>query len=195
MRDRFSQILNFLEIIDTFKTIDRATYLKDRNRHESDSDHTWHMAIFALLLYRELNFEVDIAKVLTLILIHDLCEIYAGDTFAYAPEHQNHERELKAAKELFASLPPDLQNEFLERWKEFTFGKSPEAQFARALDRLQGLAQNVFSSGRVWRERGVTQKMSEDLNRDSRAFDTALGEIYDRLYQRAAEEDLWPPKI
>jgi putative hydrolase of HD superfamily len=195
MRDRFSQILNFLEIIDTFKTIDRATYLKDQSRHESDSDHTWHMAIFALLLFRELNLDVDIAKVLTLILIHDLCEIYAGDTFAYAPEHEDHDRELKAAEELFSSLPPDLHHEFLEWWKEFTFGKSPEAQFARALDRLQGLAQNVFSSGRVWREREVTQRMSKDLNRDARTLDAALGEVFDRLYQRAAEEDLWPSKI
>ena len=195
MRDHFSQIIDFLEAIDTFKTIERATYLKDQSQHESDSDHTWHMAIFALLLYRELNFEVDIAKVLTLILIHDLCEIYAGDTFAYAPEHKDHERELKAAEEIFAVLPPGLHNELLEQWKEFTFGISPEARFARALDRLQGLAQNVFSSGRVWRERGVTKTMSEDLNHDARGLDSTVSVIFDRLYQRASKEGLWPSKI
>ena len=92
-------------------------------------------------------------------LIHDLCEIYAGDTFVHSPQHGNHEAEQRAVEELFTLLPPDLAETLLDHWKEFTFGNSPEAQFARSLDRLQGLAQNVFSSGRVWKEHGVTEGM------------------------------------
>lgn len=192
MPDRFSQILHFLEAIDPFKTIERATYLSNQKQHESDSDHTWHMAMFALLLYKEIAFEVDVGKVLTLILIHDLCEILAGDTFAYTPEHNDRERELEAAKQVFALLPPDLNNELLNGWKEFTFGSSPEARFARSLDRMQGLAQNVFSSGRVWKERNVTQAMSRELNRDAQDFDPAIGDIFEKLFQRAVDEELWP---
>jgi putative hydrolase of HD superfamily len=191
MRDRFDQILGFLESIDPFKTIERATYISDQSQHESDSDHSWHMAIFALLLYKEINFEVDITKALTLILIHDLCEIYAGDTFAYTPEHKDPKREREAAEELFALLPPDLNHELLDAWKEFTFGLSPEARFARALDRMQGLAQNVFSSGRTWKERGVTEVMSRELNQEVLTMDLVITEIFERLYQRAAEESLW----
>ncbi len=192
MRDRLAQILQFLEIIDPFKTIERATYLSDQSQHESDSDHTWHMALFALLLYRDLNFKVDITKVLTLILIHDLSEIYTGDTFAYSPEHKDQESEIKAAQELFSLLPSDLKKELLDGWKEFTFGISPEARFARALDRLQGLVQNVISSGRTWRERGVTESMSRELNQEALNTDPVLAEIFERLYKRATEESLWP---
>jgi putative hydrolase of HD superfamily len=150
------------------------------------------MAIFALLLYREMDVSVDIAKVLTLILIHDLCEIFAGDTFAYSPEHEDQEHELEAAKQLFALLPSDLNDELLEDWKEFTFGNSPEAHFARTLDRMQGLAQNIISSGRTWRERDVTEPMSRELNQEAMAMDPVISEIFERLYARATEENLWP---
>jgi putative hydrolase of HD superfamily len=192
MRERFDQILSFLESIDPFKTIERATYISDQSQHESDSDHTWHMAIFALLLYREINSEVDIAEALKLILIHDLCEILAGDTFAYTLEHKDQKREQEAAEKLFALLPPDLQHDLLDSWKEFTFGISSEARFARALDRMQGLAQNVFSSGRTWKERGVTEVMSRELNQEALSVDPVITEIFERLYQRAAKENLWP---
>jgi putative hydrolase of HD superfamily len=195
MPDRISQILHFLEAIDSLKAIERATYLSNQKHHESDSDHTWHMAMFALLLYKEIAFEVDVAKVLTLILIHDLCEILAGDTFAYTPEHNDRERELEAAKQLFALLPVDLNDELLDGWKEFTFGNSPEARFARALDRMQGLAQNVFSSGRTWKERHVTQAMSRELNRNAQEFDPAIRDIFEKLFQRAVDEELWPSAI
>jgi putative hydrolase of HD superfamily len=191
MRDRLAQILQFLEAIDHFKTIERATYLSDQSQHESDSDHTWHMTMFALLIYKELHFKVDITKVLTLILIHDLCEIYTGDTFAHLPEYKDQEKELLAAQKLFTLLPLDLGNELLEGWQEFTFGISPEARFARALDRLQGLAQNVFSSGLAWKEHGVSQTMSRELNQEASNTDPVFAEIFDRLYQRAAEENLW----
>ena len=192
MSDRLDKILSFLESIDPFKTIERATYISDQSQHESDSDHTWHMAIFALLLYREISFEVDISKALTLILIHDLCEIYVGDTFAYTPEHKDQKKEQEAAEKLFALLPPDLHHEFLDGWKEFTFGLSPEARFARALDRMQGLAQNVFSSGRTWKERRVTKVMSRELNQEALGVDPVITETFERLYQRADEENLWP---
>jgi putative hydrolase of HD superfamily len=191
MQDRLSQILNFLETIDSFKSIERATYLSDQNRHESDTDHTWHMAMFALLLHEELNLKVDLTKVLKLILIHDLCEIYAGDTFAYSPQHKNHKKEKEAAEKIFAFLPQDLERTLLDAWMEFTFGTSPEACFARSLDRMQALAQNVISSGRTWKERGVKETMSRELNQDHVALDPVLKTIFEMYFQRASEENLW----
>jgi putative hydrolase of HD superfamily len=191
MTDRLSAILNFIEAIEPFKKVERATYLSDLSRHESDSDHTWHMAMLAILLHNQLAFELDLQKVLILVLIHDLCEIYAGDTFVHSPEHGNHEAEQRAVEKLFSLLPADLEESFFDHWKEFTFGNSPEAQFARALDRLQGLAQNVFSFGRVWKEYGVTEGMVRELNQEAMAFDPILMEVFERLYQRADQEQLW----
>lgn len=191
MSDRLSAILNFIEAIEPFNKIERATYLSDLSRHESDSDHTWHMAMLAILLHDQIAFEVDLQKVLILILIHDLCEIYAGDTFVHSPEHGNHEAEQRAVEKLFTLLPPDLAETLLDHWEEFTFGNSLEAQFARALDRLQGLAQNVFSSGRVWKEHGVTEGMIRELNQEAMAFDPILTRIFERLYQQAKVEQLW----
>jgi putative hydrolase of HD superfamily len=192
MRDRLAQILEFLETIETFKAIERSTYLSDHSRHESDSDHTWHMAMFALLLHGELDIEVDIIRVLILIMVHDLCEIYTGDTFAHSPQHGDHEREWEAVKKLFAILPEDLQNRLLNNWHEFTFGVTPEARFARALDRLQALAQNAFSAGRTWSEHGVTETMSRELNREAMDFDPELSKVFEHLYHRADVEGLWP---
>jgi putative hydrolase of HD superfamily len=193
MQDRLDQILNFLEAIDAFKGIQRATYLSDHSRHECDTDHTWHMAMFAFLLHKELAMEVDIHKVLVLILIHDLCEIHAGDTFAFTPEHNDRAAEQAAAQRLFSLLPDDLFEDLLGYWLEFTFGQTREARLARALDRLQGLAQNVFSAGRTWKERGIKEPMSRELNREAIELDAMLTDLFERLYRRAASEDLWSP--
>ena len=192
MSDRLSHILNFIEAIEPLKAVERATYLSDLSRHETDSDHTWHMAMLAIFLNGELNFEVDLQKVLSLILIHDLCEIYAGDTFAHSPQYGDHEGEQQAVEKLSALLPPDLQDKILEYWCEFTSGSSPEAQFARALDRLQALAQNIYSSGRVWKEHVITETMSRDLNHEAMTLDPIIAEAFESLYHRAKAERLWP---
>jgi putative hydrolase of HD superfamily len=191
MSDRLSLILKFFEAIEPFNNIERSTYLSDLSRRETDSDHTWHMALLAILLRGEISVDVNLDKALLLILVHDLCEIYAGDTFAHLPQYEDREKERRAAEEIFALLPPDLEEELLDHWTEFTFGSSPEAQFARALDRLQALAQNIYSSGRVWKEREVTEQMSRDLNSKAMLLDPSLTEVFERLYKRAKEEGLW----
>ena len=191
MSDRLSLILEFFEAIEPFNNIERSTYLSDLSRKETDSDHTWHMAMLAILLQGEINIEIDLNKVLRLILVHDLCEIYAGDTFAHLPQYGDREKEREAAEKIFALLPPDLEEELLDYWNDFTFGSSPEAQFARALDRLQALAQNIFSAGRVWKENEIPEQMSRDLNREGMSLDPSLTEVFERLYERADEEGLW----
>lgn len=190
---RFEKILNFLETIDKFKMIYRCAYLSDSSRQESDAEHTWHMSMFALLLYPELKQNIDINRVLHLILIHDLVEIYAGDTFAYDKKSylDKKEREDNAASQLFSLLPEDSQTSMYILWQEFEEGLTPEAQFAQAMDKLQAFAQNVFNSGRIWHERSVTEEMSRNRNRTAMAFNPVLNDFFEVLYQRAAREKLW----
>lgn len=191
---RLTTILHFLETIDQFKTIYRSNYISEQSRHENDAEHTWHMAMFALLLQKELSIEIDIEHTLKLILTHDLVEIYAGDTPAYdAVGHlDKEEREERVAQSLFAQLPEDMHTRIYGWWREFEEGRTPEARYACAVDKLQAFAQNVFAQGRNWRENGVTAEKSRAYNRAARDFDPALAQAFELLYQRAADEQLWP---
>jgi putative hydrolases of HD superfamily len=190
---RMARILDFLETIDRLKTIYRAAYLADGSRHESDAEHTWHTCLFALLLFQETDLDLDIGHALELILIHDLVEIYAGDTYVHLTEDRiaAQAREEAAAKRLFALLPKDLAKQMQEWWTEFEHGQTAEARFARAMDRLQGFTQNIFAGGRVWQERGVTEEMTRLVNKDAIDLHATLAEVYEALYERASRDHLW----
>src|SRR3989338_7739397 len=135
---RLSQIIGFLREIEEFKTLYRKIILKD-SRFESDAEHTWHMCMFALLLKDEMSSNLNLEKVFKLALIHDLPEIYAGDTYAFDEEGKKTkaEREEKAARELFSKLPEDLCKEMHELFVEYENLKSPEARFVKAIDKIQ----------------------------------------------------------
>ncbi|HLG65247.1 MAG TPA: HD domain-containing protein [Ktedonosporobacter sp.] len=192
--ERLNQILYFLEVIDEFKSIYRATYLANQGRHESDAEHTWHMAILTLLLHEELTIEVNITHTLELILMHDLVEIYAGDTYAHDPigRLDQKAREELSAQRLFSLLPQDIAIRLNAWWQEFEVAKTPEAQFARAIDNLQAFAQNVFAQGKVWHEHGITEARSRAYNQSAMTFDPALLAMFEHLYQRAHSKHLWP---
>lgn len=136
---RIEKILFFLQEVDNLKKEKRASYLSKGGRNESVAEHTWHMAMFALLLEADVNIDIDIAHVLKLILIHDLVEVYAGDTFVYDTDSckTKKQREEKAAKKLFGLLPEDLGHLLSNWWQEFELVQTPEAKFADALDKLQ----------------------------------------------------------
>jgi putative hydrolase of HD superfamily len=191
---RLTCILHFLEIIDQFKTIYRSNYISEQGRRENDAEHTWHMAMFALLLQKELSIEINIEQTLKLILTHDLVEIYAGDTPAYdtVGHLDKEDREEQAAQLLFAQLPEDMRTQLYGWWREFEESNTPEARYAHAVDKLQAFAQNVFTQGRNWRENGVTEEKSRAYNRTAREFDPALTQSFELLYLRAAGEQLWP---
>ncbi len=190
---RLTSILGFLETVDRFKSVYRANYVSDQSRRENDAEHTWHMAMFALLLHNELSVEVSIAHTLELILTHDLVEIFAGDTPAFdaAAHLDKDEREERAAQRLFAELPDDLCAQVYDWWREFEAQVTPEARYARALDKLQSFAQNVISRGRNWRDNGVSAERSRTLNRAAREFDPALTQAFEALYARAISENVW----
>lgn len=167
-KERFEKQLDFIREIDKEKMIKRQSYLTDCETHEDDAQHAWHMAIMTLLLKEYANEDIDVLKTVTMLLIHDLVEVYAGDTYAYDEEGKKTqaEREAKAADKLYGLLPED-QGDYLKKlWYEFEEQKTPEAKFARTMDCFQPLILNDATDGRAWKEHGV--KRSQVLKRNER---------------------------
>ena len=166
---RLLQIAEFCRTIDREKFVQRRTFLSDGERLENDAEHAWHMAVMALLLSEYSNEKVDVLKVVSILLVHDLVEVYAGDTFAYDEEGKKSQRarELAAADRLFSQLPDDLCAKMRALWDEFEEWESPEAKFAHSLDNFQPLMLQHASGGRAWREGG--RRLSEVLERNARS--------------------------
>src|SRR5438105_4045656 len=157
---RLSQQLRFLIEIDRAKQILRQTLLMDSSRQENDAEHSWHMAVMAVLLAEyAVEPQIDLLHVLKMILIHDIVEIDAGDTFVYdTTGHLDKlDRERTAADRIFALLPADLGVEMRGLWDEFEAQETPEARYAAALDRFHPLLHNLETEGGAWRKHGITR--------------------------------------
>ncbi|WP_459209181.1 HD domain-containing protein [Aquimarina rhabdastrellae] len=157
---RLDQQLNFIKEIDKLKYIQRKTRLFNSDRHENDAEHSWHLAMMSLVLAEHSNQDIDILKVLKMVLIHDLVEIDAGDTFLFDTQknHTNTTDETIAAKRIFGLLPPDQTQAYISLWQEFENAITPEAKFAKAIDRLEPVLQNVSNKGGTWKEFNVPYK-------------------------------------
>lgn len=133
------RIIRFCTEIDKEKFIRRHTYLTDGKRLENDAEHAWHLAVMALMLSDYSNEKIDLLKVVSIVLIHDLVEIYAGDTFAYDEEAKltQQKREADAADKLFGMLPDGISSRLRSLWDEFEAWETPEAKFAHSLDNFQ----------------------------------------------------------
>lgn len=155
--ERIEKQFEFLKEIDKEKNIFRQTYLADGKRKENDAEHAWHMALFVMVLSEYANDDIDVLKTMKIVLIHDLIEIYAGDTYAYDSKgnESKRERELAAADRLFNILPSDQAEEFRALWDEFEENITPEARFANTMDKIQPMMLNNASEGRSWEEHGV----------------------------------------
>lgn len=151
------QQVNFIKEIDKLKYIQRRTKLFNSDRCENDAEHSWHLAMMTIVLAEHANSPVDVLKVLKMVLIHDIVEIDAGDTFIYdtTKSHDNTEEELVAAKRIFGLLPAEQAEEFIAIWTEFEEGITEEAKFARSMDRFEPLLQNTSNNGGTWREFNV----------------------------------------
>ena len=139
--ERFERQIAFLREIDKVKGIFRRTRLLDNSRYENDAEHAWHLAVMAITLAEHANAEqIDITKVIKMVLIHDIVEIDVGDTFLYdsSLREEKRESELRAAERIFGLLPEDQHAEFRAVWDEFEASETPEAQFAASLDRKGG---------------------------------------------------------
>ncbi len=157
-KDRLRKQIDFIVEVDKLKNIYRQTLLMDGSRNENDAEHSWHLALMAMVLKEySPQKDLDISKVLKMLLVHDLVEIYAGDTFCYDVKGNldKASRELAAADKLYSMLPPDQGKDMRALWDEFEERKTPEALFASSLDRLQPLICNYLTEGHTWVKYGI----------------------------------------
>lgn len=185
--ERLQKQFRFILEIDREKEIIRQTPIADASRKENDAEHAWHMAVMVLLLAEYANEPIDPLKTISMLLIHDLVEVYSGDTYAYDEKgkESQRERELAAADRLYGLLPEDQAAQLRALWDEFEERKSPEARFARTMDNLQPMMLNNATGGISWTEHGVA--LSQILKRNEK---TAEGS--DLLWKYARDNWLMP---
>lgn len=171
--ERLEKQIRFIVEIDKVKNIFRQTYLADAGRKENDAEHSWHIALMAYLLQEYAEKPVDVSKVMLMVLIHDLVEIDAGDTYAYdaAGAETKRAREEAAADRIFGLLPEDQGKYFRELWEEFEAYESPEGKYAHLLDNFQPLLLNDASGGLSWQEHQV--KKSQIYKRNEKIEETS----------------------
>lgn len=182
----------FIKEIDKLKYIQRKTKLLNSNRHENDAEHSWHLAMMTIVLAEHSNKPIDILKVLKMVLIHDIVEIDAGDTFIYDSNknHTNTDEELIAAKRIFGILPPEQSEEFIAIWKEFEDGLTDEAKFARSMDRFEPLLQNTSNNGGTWTEFNVSFQQVYDKKKIIGNGSTLIWNYAENLINESVEKGI-----
>jgi putative hydrolase of HD superfamily len=156
--DRFKQQIEFILEVDKLKHVLRQTILMDKSRRENSAEHSWHIALTVMLLSEYArDGEIDFFRVMRILLVHDLIEIDAGDTYCYDDQGRKDQaaKERLAADRIFNILPPDQAQTFRNLWDEFEERKTPESRFANALDRVQPFLHNYFTRGQTWQENDI----------------------------------------
>ena len=186
--DNLVKCLEFILEMDKMKSVKRRSPLLDLARTETDAEHSWHVALIALLLSDRAPKGVDIDRVIRMLLIHDIVEIDAGDTFLYDAKHQEAQqaRERRAADKLFGLLPSPQGSDLKSLWEEFEAGETADARFARGVDRLQPLLLNYFSGGGTWNLPGVTREKVLNLKHPISNIDEGLWEFAKALIEEGA---------
>lgn len=188
--EKINQLLRFTAEVDKMTGISRRTMLLNKSRRENDAEHSWHIAIMAMLFKDYAPEGCDVARAVQMCIVHDLVEIYAGDTFAYdvSANLGKEEREKAAADRLFGELPEHLGKQFRLLWEEFDKMETPDAKYAAAMDRLQPFLHNTLTGGHTWKEGKPSVDMVE------KRLDPALELIpeikgwYDANIERAKKE-------
>lgn len=184
--ERLGAQLGFLIEIDRLKTVLRQSPLAAAGRRENDAEHSWHLAMMAAVLAEYSDEPIDVGHTIQLVSVHDLVEIYAGDTPLYDDEgrESQEEREQAAAAELFGLLPEDQARRFRALWDEFEARETAEARFAKAMDRLQPLLLNWMAEGGTWRTPGVT---ADTVRAHKSVIGAASAELWQAAQQIIAE--------
>jgi putative hydrolases of HD superfamily len=195
--EQIERVVGFLREVDQLKSVERRSFLMDRSRRENSAEHSWHIAMMAMVLAPYANEPVDVDRVIRMLLMHDLVEIGAGDIFAYdrAERLSAKVREAAAAQRLFGLLPPAQQEEFLALWEEFEAQATPEARFARSMDRFMPLLHNYYTEGATWQEYGISLDQVMDLNRCIADGSTVLWDYVCALLDRAVAAGYLAPGL
>ena len=178
---RLGQQIEFIIEIDRLKTVLRRTVLTDGSRPENTAEHSWHIAVMVLTLAEWANEPIDASRVVKMLLLHDIVEVDAGDTFCYdeSGNQDKAEREQRAADRIFGLLPKDQEREFRELWDEFEARETMNARFANGVDRLQPMLHNFLTEGHSWRVHGIQREQVEARNR-------AIGDGAEKLWDFAS---------
>ncbi|MEM7019459.1 MAG: HD domain-containing protein [Pseudomonadota bacterium] len=188
--DRLTQQLAFILELDKLKEILRQSRLINSRRQENSAEHSWHVALMAMVLAEYANEPVDATHVMKLMLVHDIVEIDADDTFLYddTGREDKLEREQRAADRLFGMLPDDQGAEFRQLWDEYEQGDSAEVRFARALDRVMPLMHNYYTQGTAWQAHNLRVSQVMDKNSHIEAGSEVLWEKARSLIEDAVDK-------
>ena len=189
--------VRFIKEIDKLKYIQRKTKLFNSDRNENDAEHSWHLAMMTIVLAEHSDKPIDVLKVLKMVLIHDIVEIDAGDTFIYDAQknHTNTDEELMAAKRIFGLLPAEQAEEFLAIWLEFEEGVTDEAKFARSMDRFEPLLQNTSNNGGTWKEFNVPYQQVYDKKKAIKNGSATLWNFAEHLLNESVDKVILIKKV
>lgn len=184
--------ISFIKEIDKVKYIQRKTKLFNSDRPENDAEHSWHLAMMTIVLAAHSDKPIDVLKVLKMVLIHDIVEIDAGDTFIYDSEknHTNTDEELMAAQRIFGLLPTEQAEEFIVLWEEFEAGLTDEAKFAKSMDRLEPLLQNTSNNGGTWAEFNVPYQKVYDKKKAIKEGSSVLWNYAENLLNESVAKGI-----
>ena len=191
IKDRLQRQIQFIREIDNLKHVLRRTRLFNNSRFENDAEHSWHLALMAIALSEYSNEPIDLNRVIKMVLIHDIAEIDAGDTFLYDNTRNSSTvpKEAEGAERIFGLLPVEQKDEFIKIWQEFEKRETPESKFAAAIDRLEPLLQNYFTQGYTWKKHNIHK--AQVVNKNGPIISkgsSALWEFACDLIEKAASE-------
>ncbi len=191
---RLQKQFSFLMEIDKMKTVLRRNVIADKSKQEDDAEHSWHMAVMAMVLYEYAPKGTDLLRVLKMALVHDLVEVYAGDTFCYdkAANEDKEKRERSAAEKLFGMLEPDQAKEYRSLWEEFDRMDTPDSLYAGAIDRLQPFLLNYHTDGHTWKQGPITSADVYHRNDPVRRAMPRLWPVLDGMIQSCIHSGLLP---
>ncbi len=190
--DKLLKQISFIKEIDKLKYIQRKTKLFNSDRRENDAEHSWHLAMMTIVLAEHSDQPIDVLKVLKMVLIHDIVEIDAGDTFIYdsTKNHTNTDEELIAAKRIFGLLPIEQEEEFIAIWKEFEDGITDDAKFAKSMDRFEPLLQNTSNNGGTWKEFNVPYQKVYDKKKIIKHGSTKIWNYAENLINESVDKGI-----
>ena len=190
--NNLSKQVSFIKEIDKIKYIQRKTKLFNSNRPENDAEHSWHLAMMIIVLAEHSDTPIDVLKVIKMVLIHDIVEIDAGDTFIYDTQnsHTNTDNERMAAKRIFGLLPKEQADELIAIWEEFETGETNEAKFAKSMDRFEPLLQNTSNNGGTWKEFDVDYEKVYEKKKVIKAGSSSLWNYAENLIDESVDKGI-----
>jgi putative hydrolase of HD superfamily len=194
--DNLLKQIDFIKEIDKVKYIQRKTKLFNSDRNENDAEHSWHLAIMAIVLAEHSNEKIDLLKVIKMLLIHDIVEIDAGDTFIYdsLKNHKNTKEESNASIRIFGILPRNQAEELIQLWEEFEKCETIEAKFAKSMDRFEPLLQNTSNNGGTWKEFNVDYEKVYEKKKEINNGSNSIWNYSENLINESVEKGILKKK-